>query len=393
MNYKNLIIFVLVSSSLQISWPETLPSPNAIKDDNVIPSMNTELPKKVPGDDVIPNIELSDLKNKAKELLDKVKTESEVAIKSNSEVKKNPPIGTKKIIKKIIAVKETPEVSVIENEKKETVTDEVKSTQSAIVSYEDKGNGVRIFTKNILNAQKNETITLPSGSSVKATMLGGIEISNEERSIEARLDSVFLGPNSAVVEMNDCIVWMKLKANFNNERLYGKAYSISCRAQNGKTFELSLLAHVKGSDSYLGIKGDLIANGKMKAAIAGFLQEGISGYGNAVAKSQTTSNVVASAGDFGSTASSENVTGSDSKYIQGKTAAAMAHNRFLNWYLDYYSALLPTIAVAPGTQIYLSVEGEIQVPSEFFKNSNLKMGANTTSAFMNSKIDRGQNEN
>jgi hypothetical protein len=204
------------------------------------------------------------------------------------------------------------------------------------------------------------------------------------------LDSIFLGPNGTVVEMNDCIVWMKLRANFNNERLYGKGYSLSCRSESGKTFELPLLAHVKGEDAYLGIKGELIANGKMKAAIAGFLQEGVAGYGNAVAKSQTTTTVVAAGGEVGSTASAENVTGSDSKYILGKAVSGAANNRFLNWYLDFYSSLLPTIAVPPGTKIYLSVEGEIQVPKEFFKNSKTRV--NTESEFYKTKIERGEKE-
>lgn len=397
-----ILIFILNSASAQ-----NTPNSTVLSGDKVLPSVSNETSKKIPGDDVLPNLDIQSVSNVATHAFEKAEKSSVQTIKENQEkyIKKNASKIPKSHDKKIIVVADNGEAKAVTyeiaklDENKELVSpqppeaDEIKLIQSSVKienkpNYEDRSDGIRIFPRNVTKFldSKNETITLPSGSTVKATLLGGVEVTNEERSIDVRLDSVFLGPNKSVVEMKDCIVWIRLKANFNNERLYGKGYSISCRTESGKTFELPIMAHVKDQkDAYLGIKGTMLPNGKGPAAVLGFVKAGVEGFGEAVSKSQTTT-TVAQGGEFGGAASAENVTGSSSKYITGKVATATANNRFLNWYLDYYSSLSPTIAVPVGTQIYLSVEGQIQIPKEFFKNSKTRV--NTETEFIKTKIDK-----
>lgn len=356
-----LMIFIMLSKALA----QTTPSENSIYSDQVTPQLHEEKADLVPEDRVLPNLSLKDhllIKNleKSKVILGRLPEENKKSAKSiTDEVKVSqsieqnpPPISEVKIIP-------TPEA--------------IPST------FEDK-DGIRIFKRNLkfINPVQNlPTITLPSGSTALATLLGGVEVASEERSIDARLDYAFLGPNKSIVELTGCVTWIKLKGDYNTERLYGNAYSISCRAPNGKTFDIPIKAHVKDEkDEYLGAKGKLLANGKLAAAALSFLKDGTVAFGEAMSRSQTTTTVVGG-GLTGNSASGQNVTGDKESFILGQTAAG-ASGKFLNWWVDYYTSLSPTIAIEPGKKLFLSLEGEVQIPEVFFSsNENIKSRLNT----------------
>lgn len=329
------------------------PNGDSIYSDQVTPTINTEKESSIPEDRVLPNISLKD---------HFLKKSIEASRKILEEKSKEPP-------------QEESDQPTIETSRHDPPKiDEVSVVSASLAesaSYEDKDD-IRIFRGNLKYVRGNETpktITLPSGSSALGTLLSGIELSSNEKSIDARLDYAFLGPNKAVVELTGCIAWIKLHSDFSTERLFGTAYSISCRSPNGKTFEVPVLAHIKDErDEYLGIKGKLLANGKLAAAALSFLRDGTTAFGEAMSKSQTTTEVVGG-GLAGNSASGSNVTGSKDSYIIGQTAAG-ASGKFLNWWVDYYTKLSPTIAVPPGTKIYLSVEGEVQIPEIFFVNNH-----------------------
>ena len=363
----NLILILVLLSK---AFAQTTPSENAMNSDQVTPQLLEEKNNLVPEDRVLPNLSLLSLKDhlilkhieKSKNILNnfagtknEVKSVVKDEVKTVQSVEQNPPPLSEV---KIIPAPEIP---------------------TSHDSYEDK-DGIRIFKKNLKFSREKEaqpTITLPSGSSALATLLGGVELASEERSIDARLDYAFLGPNKAVVELTGCVTWIKLKGDYNTERLYGNAYSISCRAPNGKTFEIAIKAHVKDEkDEYLGAKGKLLANGKLAAAALSFLKDGTVAFGDALSHSQTTTTVVGG-GLTGNSTSGQNVTGDKESYVLGQTASGAA-GKFLNWWVDYYTSLSPTIAVEPGKKIFLSLEGEVQIPEIFFSNSEtIKYRLNT----------------
>ncbi len=350
---KYLFITLLILSANSFAQA---PNGNSIYSDQVTPKLTTDEEKSIPEDRVLPNISLKD------HFLKK-------SIEASKKILENP----QKTIKEVPVEKPSPSIAE-ESLSAPPALDEVHIVSSSIQkesAYEDQ-NDVRIFKSNLRYIKNNEvpkTITLPSGSSALATLLSGIEIASEMKSIDVRLDYAFLGPNKAVVELTGCIAWVKLSADYSTERLFGSAYSISCRSPNGKTFDLPIVAHIKDErDEYLGIKGTLLANGKLAAAALSFLRDGTTAFGEAMAKSQTNTEVVGG-GLSGTTATGTNVSGNKDSYIIGQTAAG-ASGKFLNWWVDYYTKLSPTIAVPPGTKIYLSVEGEIQIPETFFTANN-----------------------
>jgi len=357
---KKTIILCLILSSFKV-WAQTSPNGDSISSDQVTPKLMSDEEKSIPEDRVLPNISLKD------HLLKK-------SVEASRKLFENPPVE-----ERVELIQKEPKVVTAEPTSPPTL-DEVHVISSApqASAYEDQ-NDIRIFKKNLRFITRNDvpkTVTLPSGSSAIATLLSGVEIASEEKSIDVRLDYAFLGPNKTVVELTGCIAWIKLSGDYSTERLFGKAYSISCRSPNGKTFDLPIMAHVKDErDEYLGIKGKLIANGKLAAAALSFLRDGTMAFGEAMAKSQTNTEVVGG-GLSGTTATGTNVSGNKDSYIIGQTAAG-ASGKFLNWWVDYYTKLSPTIAVPPGTKIFLSVEGEVQIPEIFFANNHSSSRINT----------------
>jgi hypothetical protein len=80
--------------------------------------------------------------------------------------------------------------------------------------------------------------------------------------------------------------------------------------------------------------------------------------------------------------SGSNVTGNNAKYIAGKSLAG-ASAGFLDWWIDYYKSLSPTLAMPPGSKIFLTIKGEVQIPKEFFTEEKISaneiLRKNTTS--------------
>lgn len=376
---------------------QDIPNTNQLADDNIIPKVDDGKNNKTAG--ILPDISISTL---AKKIVSNSKSPNEVDrnLVSDFQSKKEnrAKLDEKTIkqenkadVKKIIVLNTDGTESIVKTEMADELSrpssalpiqpqpeafDSINLSQSSVRKLDTDTTSIKIFNENVRYSRGGdlEYITLPSGSSATATLLGGVNISTEERSIEVNLDSAFIGPNDAVVELKGCIAWLKLSANYNDERLYGNGQTISCRTSKGNTFEIPILAHVKGEDEYLGVKGSLVANGKMKAGALAFIKDGIAGYAEARAKTQTTTSISTS-DNVGAVA--DNVTGNGANYALNKAIGASADNRFLNWYIDHYSSLAPTIAVPPGTKIFLTIQGEVKVPREFFTQSGIRFNTNS----------------
>ena len=398
MSFYKLIVSFLFCITIE-TLAQDVPSTNQLADDSIIPKIDSNKEDKVNG--ILPDISISDIAKKIisnepnsapKEinLVNELQNSKDSKNKINR--KRDEHVAQKTKSKKVLILGADGSEAIVKDEDANTLSepeitmlphnqpiitnvDTVSTIQSSVTTVDNENSSIKVFNENIKYARGGELefIILPSGSSATATLLGGVNISTEERSIEVNLDSAFIGPNDAVVELKGCIAWLKLSANYNDERLYGHGQTISCRTSKGNTFEIPILAHVKGEDEYLGVKGDLIANGKMKAGALEFIKDGIAGYAEARAKTQTTTSI-STAENVGAVA--DNVTGNGSNYALNKAIGSSADNRFLNWYIDHYSSLAPTIAVAPGTKIFLTIQGEVKVPKEFFSQSGIKFNTN-----------------
>lgn len=342
-----LLIFIFHLKAVE----DDRPSKDALQSDQVISRMANKKSLHIPGEQVISGLQIDDAKTI--EIIE----EAREAFWGTTK-----PPEVKEEVKEETYVDE--EVFIQEN--KVIVPPVKKITQ--------KLSNINIFKlKN--KVEKDQHISLPSGSSALATLLGGIEVAQEKRQIDARVDFAFLGPNKTFVELTGCIVWLEVGGNYNTERIYGKGYSLSCRSANGTTFEVPIKAHIKDkSDEFLGMKGELITRGKVAAAALSFLRDGIQEFGKAISAAQVVTEI-SQGNQISPGMKGENIFGDKSKYIAGQSVAG-ATGKFLNWWVDYYTGLEPTLAVPPGHKLFLTIEGEVQVPKIFFKPTSKKENNN-----------------
>lgn len=244
----------------------------------------------------------------------------------------------------------------------------VSLKSDAGVGFSDMPSGVRVFSQGVMAAKMGPggSYTLPSTSIALATTLYGVEATgSEERFIPAELNYAWLGPNGAVVEMKNCRLWIRVRGDYSTERVYGKAETLSCRAPGGETFDMPVEAFmVDQEQEYLGAHGELVAHGKALATAMTFLSDGVKAFGSAMAAAQVTTEV-ATSGGLGEPVKGTNVGGDKTKYIAGQSLSGSSA-KFLDWWIDYYQGLSPTIAIGPGKKIYLALKRTVQVPKIFF---------------------------
>ena len=271
---------------------------------------------------------------------------------------------TSKTLKKEVVQVEEIKVEV-EEVKKEIPIQEVLSQIPAV---EERGNGTKIFRRNVKYEKEIKKITLPAGSIALGTSLFGVQVSpNEEKPMLIELNYAWLGPNQAVVEMTDCRLWAKVKAELNTERLIGKANKMTCRSQNGLVFDVEVTAHiVNAQDEYLGVQAQLITPGKGLAATLLFLKDGVKMGSEAFAAAQVTQSAVT--GQMSPVVETSDVSGNKVGYTAAKSIAG-ASGKFLDWFIDYYTNLAPNLAVGPSHKVFLAIETTVSVPAVFFKDT------------------------
>jgi hypothetical protein len=121
---------------------------------------------------------------------------------------------------------------------------------------------------------------------------------------------------------------------------------------------------VDQKEEYLGARGTLVARGKALASALSFLSDGVKAFGSAMAAAQVNTEVT-SGGGFGDPVKGSYVGGDKNKYIVGQTLSGTSA-KFLDWWIDYYQSLSPTIAIGPGKKIYLALHRTVHIPKIFF---------------------------
>ena len=369
----------------QTAVAQNLPQGTVLPGDKLIPSGASQPPgqraKALPGDQTIPSYEIGDPELKA--AVDRARNAMEDLKKKQVGTGSNQPDLTEKPLSELpstaVALPD-PQIKPAESESPPEVLPKIKKhyrthTSETLAAkteqtpaYTDTKGGVRIFNQALRNSRGagQDTYTLPSTSVALATTLYGIEAtSNVERLVPAELNYAWLGPNGSVVEMRNCRLWIAVRGDYSTERVYGRSQSMSCRAPSGETFDIPIEAHmVDQQEEYLGARGTLVARGKALASALSFLSDGVKAFGSAMAAAQVNTEVTPSGG-FGEPVKGSNVGGDKNKYIIGQTLSGTS-SKFLDWWIDYYQSLSPTIAIGPGKKIYLAIQHTIQVPKIFF---------------------------
>jgi hypothetical protein len=224
-------------------------------------------------------------------------------------------------------------------------------------------NGTTVFNNNLNSEWAEETIILPGLSAAYATILFGEEVASTSKDwIAARLDYAFLGPNGTVIELNGCRAEISISANFNSAKVKGEIQKIVCRAKDGKVFTTAATGKmISAVSEYGGVESEYIMSGPARGIALEAIQTITKGVGGAIAAAQVTESGVSS--QF-NTSNIRNVTGDKDKYVAGK--ALEASGEFMQYAIDFYKGLEPTLAVAPGTKVHLMIKDSLEIPKEYF---------------------------
>jgi hypothetical protein len=369
----------------EIALAQNLPQATVLPGDKIIPSgvaqPDGQKARSLPGDQTIPSYETSDPEFKAaveraRNALQDLKNKHMGSVSGPSDVEDLPPAELQDAAvplsdPAVKAQESLPLPELLPKTPRRVKRQNVKSLdllRDDRSSYTDTKDGVRIFNQALQqpNSRGGDTYTLPATSIALATTLYGIEAtSNVERLVPAELNYAWLGPNGTVVEMKNCRLWIAVRGDYSTERVYGRSKSMSCRTSSGETFDIPVEAHmVDQQEEYLGAKGTLVARGKALASALSFLSDGVKAFGSAMAAAQVNTEVTPSGG-LGDPVKGSNVGGDKNKYIIGQTLSGTS-SKFLDWWIEYYQSLSPTIAMGPGKKIYLALQNTIHVPKIFF---------------------------
>lgn len=211
---------------------------------------------------------------------------------------------------------------------------------------------------------KENAITLPAGSFVKAKLLTGVE-APEGKALPVLLqaDYAFIGPNNTKVDLSGCFLIAKSTGNLSIERVEMQTTKISCVAKSGKMFEKDLNGFVADDkDNSFAIMGKINTKQDRVAAMA-FLSSVVEGVGKAISQAQMSTSTSESG------ASSSSITGNQGKYIAAG-GASNAASMVTTWYLKQAQNLLPTINIGSGQDLWIVLQDMVHLPSWYFRKNN-----------------------
>lgn len=131
-----------------------------------------------------------------------------------------------------------------------------------------------------------ETGYVPSGSFVRAALLGGLDAptggqaqTNPQPILLRTQDNAFL-PNRFRYDIKECFILASSYGDISSERAYARLENLSCVTRDGQAIDFPVKGYIVGEDGKTGIQGKLIS--KQGQVLANALLSGIgSGMGQA----------------------------------------------------------------------------------------------------------------
>ena len=205
----------------------------------------------------------------------------------------------------------------------------------------------------------DDTMTvLPAGSFVKAKVVSGVEANTlEPYPVLLQLSYAFTGPNKTRVDLSNCFMIAKARANLSTERVIMETDTLSCVRENGEHFKTAARGYTAGEDSTFGSTGTFISK-QGQVLLAAVLANIAKNAGEAIALAQQNTTVLG----VDKAATATNVTGSKAAFVGGKSMVDAA-SLVAQWYLDYAKQLIPSIAVGSGQDVHVVMLDTIRVPT------------------------------
>jgi Bacterial conjugation TrbI-like protein len=199
---------------------------------------------------------------------------------------------------------------------------------------------------------------LPTGSHVKARIVSGVEANaREPYPVLLQLDYAFTGPNKSIIDLSNCFMIAKAKANLSTERVMMETDRLSCVREDGEHFKREAKGYVAGDDNTFGATGTYISK-QGQVLLAAVLASIAKNAGQAIADAQKTTSVLGA----DKAAAATNITGSKAAYIGG-SAMVDGATIVAQWYLEQAKDLIPSIGVGSGQDVFVIMLDTIEVPA------------------------------
>lgn len=122
--------------------------------------------------------------------------------------------------------------------------------------------GIQIFNVSMTARDEADSAmtVLPAGSFVSAKVLSGVEANQHEPyPVLLQLSYAFTGPNRTKINLSNCFMIAKARANISTERVIMETDTLSCVKQNGEHYKISARGYTAGEDSTFGSTGTFIS--------------------------------------------------------------------------------------------------------------------------------------
>lgn len=189
---------------------------------------------------------------------------------------------------------------------------------------------------------------VPSGSYVRAVMLGGLDASagvnsqgNPRPAFLRTIDNGTL-PNNFHSHLKNCRLIGAGYGDLSSERAYIRLESMSCM-RDGKVVDFPVSGYVNGNDGKDGVRGKVVMrDGELVAK--GFIGGALSGFGDSVSDNYTTTSI----SPLGSTTSVNNGQSLEYGAAQGVSNAA---DLYAQYNIKRAEQLQPVIEVSAGSEV------------------------------------------
>lgn len=217
--------------------------------------------------------------------------------------------------------------------------------------------GLQVFA--VSEQAASELTVLPAGSWVRAKLLTGVQANARyPYNVLMQLDYAYTGPNGIKIPLNGCLVLGGATADLSIERVIIAPHTLSCVRDNKEYLQRKVQGFVAGKDSSNGMMGVYDSKQSkvfLQAVLAGIVKGASEAY--EIANSTTT----LSNGTDGTTTPITNFKGKFAELAIARGIGKPAE-MVTGWYLEQAKALLPTIHVGSGQDVWIVMTDKVDVP-------------------------------
>lgn len=224
----------------------------------------------------------------------------------------------------------------------------------------DKKSGPYSITFPVAVAREDKPIgvVIPTGSYVKAKVVGGVQVPmGETYPALLQLDYAFIVPNNRRIDLSGCFIVAKAEGDFSTERMQMSPHSMTCYNKSGMYFKRDKLvgwaADTKDND--FALRADVNLN-QGRVAQTAFAKALVDGLGQSLERNTK------SMGGKGIDDQAPTVVLKDSGQQVGSMVA--------DFYLTYLKGLRPTMRASSGRDTWLVLGSDVELPYDFFKKED-----------------------